>query len=285
MDEIAVMQKTTYTEVFKKAVQFSKDNELFLGSGNPNAKLLFIGKEAAIDMEKSEQQYVNEFKKNATDWESNCSNGTQPHAIDNWFMEGRLPTYNPLYPYKGQKNTIESRSANSEIIRGHGGTSKTWHNYQKIIDTMYFNGTPSAQITFHEYAFCSELNQVTANYSHQIPKNIREASILKRKALFQEPFFRGFPITIVAVGHYVKDFDIDLQDVFGSTYDAETSKKYSEGLKNEYINMHYDHPENPTRVLIHTNQLSMVSNALVLRLGDICRAFLKNPKSVVKETI
>lgn len=279
------MEKVVYTSSFKNAIRYAKENNLFLGSGNPNGKLLLVGKEAAIDMQKSEQQYVNEFKKNATDWESNCSNGTQPDAIDNWFIEGRLPTYNPLYPYKGQKNTVESRNANGVIKRGHGGTSKTWHNYQKIIDAIYFDGTPSESITFHEYAFCSELNQVTANYSHQIAKGIRAASILKRRALFQEPFFSDFPITIVAVGHYVRDFEIDLQDFFGLTYDAETSRKYSEGLKNEYINMHYDHPENPTRLLIHTNQLSMVSNTLVLRLGDICRAFLENPKLVVKETI
>lgn len=274
MDELPVMKKIFYTESFKKAVEFSKNNSLFLGSGNPNAKLLFIGKEAAIDMEKSEQQYLNEFKKNATDWESNCSNATQPDAIDNWFMEDQIPTYNPLYPYKGQKNTIESRNANGAIIRGHGGTSKTWHNYQKIIDTVHFNSTPSEQINFHEYAFCSELNQVTANYSHQIPKNIRENSILKRKALFQKQFFRDFTITIVAVGHYVRDFDVDLQAIFGVTYAAEISKLHSEGLKNEYINVHYDNFENPTRLLIHTNQLSMVSNELVQRLGEICKAFL-----------
>lgn len=268
------MGDVIYSASFKKVIDYAKENNLFLGSGNPCSKLLFIGKEAAIDMQQSEQQYLSEFKKNATDWVRNCTNGTQPDAVAGWFTEGQFPTYNPLYPYKGQKNTVESRDANGVIIRGHCGTSKTWHNYQKIIDTVYFNGTPSAHINFHEHAFCSELNQETGKYSKDVPKNIREASILKRRDLFQEPFFSDFPITIVAVGHYVRDFDIDLQDIFGLTYDAETSKKYSEGLKNEYINMHYDNFENPTRLLIHTNQLSMVSNELVQRLGVICRAFL-----------
>lgn len=278
MDEIPVMQKIEYTGTFRKAVQFSKDKELFLGTGNPNAKLLFVGKEAAIDSDKSQQQYEQEFKKNATDWEHNFKSETQFDAIDNWFIGNRLPLYNPLYPYKGQKNTIESRSENGEIKRGHGGTSKTWYNYQKIIDTVYSNSEPSDYINFHEYVFCSELNQVTANYSHQIPKHIREESIFKRRDLFQEQFFRDFPITIVAVGHYVRDFEIDLQDFFGLVYDAETSRNYSEGLKNEYINVHYDTVDNPTKLLIHTNQLSMVSNELVQRLGAICKSFLLNGK-------
>ena len=276
------MEKVVYTPSLKNTILYAKENNLFLGSGNPKGKLLIVGKEAAIDIQNCQQQYELEFKKNATDWENNLINETQFADVDNWFVKD---CYNPLYPYKGQKNTIESRSENGIIKRGHGGTSKTWYNYQKIIDTVYFNSTPSEHINFHEYAFCSELNQVTGSYSHQIPKQLREESIFKRRDLFQLPFFRSFPITIVAVGHYVRDFNIDLQDFFGLTYDAETSKKYSEGLKNEYINMHYDNLENPTKILIHTNQLSMVSNELVFRLGEISQAFLKTDKPILTKTI
>jgi len=266
-----LMEDVIYSTSFKRTIDYAKENDLFLGSGNPDSKLLFVGKEAAIDMQNSEQQYEQEFKKNATDWESNLTNKTQFVDVDNWFVKD---CYNPLYPYKGQKNTVESRNASGKILRGEGGTSKTWHNYQKISDTVFGNGKPSDSINFHENVFCSELNQVTGSYSHEIPKEKREASIRERRNLFQEPFFRAFPITIVAVGHYVRDFDIDLKDFFGLTYDEESSKIYSEGLKNEYINMHYDNLENPTKILIHTNQLSMVSNDLVLRLGEICKAFL-----------
>lgn len=273
MDELPVMKKISYTESFKKAVEFSKNNSLFLGSGNPNAKLLFIGKEAAIDKQKSNEQYEQEYAKNVTDWEHNLANNTQLMDVANWLTDS-FPQFNSLYPYKGQRNTINRKKKIGDQIIYNGGTSKTWHNYQKIIDSLYFDGTPSEFINFHEHTFCSEFNQETGKYSKDVPREKREESINKRKDLFEKQFFKDFPITIVAVGHYVRDFDINLQEIFKVTYAAEISKQHSEGLKNEYINVHYDNFENPTRLLIHTNQLSMVSNELVQRLGEICKAFL-----------
>ncbi|PTT02248.1 hypothetical protein DBR27_11310, partial [Flavobacterium sp. HMWF030] len=113
-------------------------------------------------------------------------------------------------------------------------------------------------------------------YSNTIPFEIRKKSIDIRKELFQESFFKGFPIIIVAVGHYVRDFNIDLQEVFRMKFHQEHSNKHSEGLKKEYINVHYDDFEKPTKLLIHTNQLSMVSNKLIFKLSEICDNFLKN---------
>jgi hypothetical protein len=192
--------------------------------------------------------------------------------IENWFV---TPRYNPLYPYKGQKNTVESRNDKGEIIRGKEGTSKTWYNYQKIIDEVYFKDIPNTIINYHEFAFCSELNQITGRYSKTIPKKIRKESIEKRKELFNEPFFKEFPITIVAVGHYVREFNIDLQGIFQMKFVKEISEELSIGLDKEYINVHYDDLKKPTKLLIHTNQLSMVSTELVNRLGVICNDFLK----------
>lgn len=267
------MNAVIYNSKFNEAIELAKKKELYLGSGNPNAKIVFVGKEAAINLLKSSDQHTREITNNATDWNTNYVNKIQFSDIDNWFG---VPKYNPLYPYKGQKNTVESRNKEGEIVRGTGGTSKTWYNYQKIIDGIYFKDAPNKLINYHEYAFCTELNQVTGPYSKTIPKKIRKESIEKRKELFQEPFFKEFPITIVAVGHYVKDFNIDLEDIFQMKFDDELSKELSEGLNKEYINVHFDDLEKPTKLLIHTNQLSMVSNELINRLGKICNDFLKN---------
>ena len=125
----------TYTSEFKETLKLARDKGLFLGTGNPNAKMVFIGKEAAIDEKMYPEQYKREIENNIADWENNEANKTQASAVDNWF---EVPKYNPLYPYKGQENKIESRNKTGEIIRGAGGTSKTWHNYQKIIDHIYY---------------------------------------------------------------------------------------------------------------------------------------------------
>lgn len=267
------MNNMEYNDQFQKVLQFSKERKLFLGSGNPNANILFIGKEAAIDINKSPQQYEKEYSKNVEDWETNFSSNKQFEDIDNWLVKPS-PVFNSLYPYKGQLNKIESRNKEGDIIRGKGGTSKTWFNYQKIIYSIYFDNKVSELINFHEFAFCSELNQETGKYSKDIPIDKRAESIAKRKELFQKQFFKEFPITIVAVGHYVRDFDINLEDIFKMKFVEKVSKEYSAGLNKEYINIHYDDIKNPTKLLIHTNQLSMVSNELLTKLSEICKDFL-----------
>lgn len=270
------MSIITYTSQFKEVLNQCKQNELFLGLGNPNAKILIIGKEAAIDKEKDPRHYEVEVKNNVKDWEQNYELNKQLEEVLNWFEESAKQKYNPLFPYKGQKNKIESRNKNGEIIRGNGGTSKTWNNYQKITDIVYNDNKTSDLINFHEKVFISELNQESAKYSYLIAKETREDSINKRMSLFESNFFREFPITIVAVGHYVRDFNVNLEELFGVKFDQHKSLDRSNGLKNEYINIHFDSILKPTRLLIHTNQLSMVSNELIKRIGEVCSGFIND---------
>lgn len=273
------MNKATYTADFKAIIKSAKVKNLFLGTGNPSAKILFIGKEAAIDEVKHPEQHQRELVNNISDWENNLAQEIQFSAVDDWFVS---PKYNPLYPYKGQHNCVESRNRQGTIIRGKGGTSKTWHNYQKVVDVIQNKTSQSPNINFHEHAFITELNQVTGSYSNQIPKVLRKQSIAQRTELFKQPFFRQFPVTIVAAGHYIREFAIDLEKMFEVKYDPEKSALYTHGLKNEFINIHFDSIDSPTRLLIHTNQLSMVSNGLTTKIGDICCLFLNGnrPNSV-----
>ncbi len=261
------MNTVNYTKAFKEAVAL----EVFLGMGNPNGQILIVGKEAAIDSEKHPDQYKREIKNNTVDWDNNIKQQTSFSEVNNWF-ETRI--YNPLYPYKGQLNKVASHDKEGNVIKGKGGTSKTWYNYQKLHDALYHNSVANSHINFHEKVFISELNDITAKSSDKIPKAVRKESITKRKALFKKSFFRQFPITIVAVGHYVRDFNINLEELFEVQYNSEKSKLHTENLKNEFINIHFDSLDHPTRLLIHTNQLSMVSNELVIRLGAICKTFL-----------
>lgn len=269
------MKIINYTPKFYEAIELAKSKRLFLGFGNPDAQILILGKEAAIDKEKNPRHYEVEITNNVHDWEINFNTNKQFDEIESWFINNGKSTYNPLYPYKGQKNTIESRNKEGKIVRGEFGTSKTWYNYQKISDTLFNGDKSSTTINFLEHVFISELNQETGKYSHLVSKDKREQSIANRVSLFETSFFKNFPITIVAVGHYVRDFNINLETIFGMTYDAEMSKIHSEGLKNEYINIHFDSLEQPTKLLIHTNQLSMVSNELIKKLGEVCSSFVK----------
>lgn len=260
-----------YSTSFIETVEFANSNSMFIGTGNPNSKILIIGKEAAISANNTEQ-YNREMKDNPKDWRRNFESNIQPCDVGSWFSQPN-PVYNPLYPYKDQLNKILSRNKDGEIIRGDGGTSKTWHNYQKLSDTLFNDGLKSSHINFHEFIFCSELNEITGKYSHHVPRSVRFDSIQNRKEIFKQPFFQQFPITIVAVGHYVRDFEIDLQGMFDVTFNEAESKELSLGLRSDFINIHYG-SNDPGRLLIHTNQLSMVSSELTDRLGKVCSNFL-----------
>jgi hypothetical protein len=266
------LKQIKYTKEFQQAVHFAHDNGIYVGTGNPNGDLLIIGKEAAICMGNNEDQYNIEIKSNSGDWLLNIKNNTQFSDVADW-VKTINPKFNPIYPYKGQMNLVESRNEHGEIVRGKGGTSRTWFNYQKIIDQVYYGGQKNSSINFHEYAFCTELNQLTGKYSKDIPMKDRHESIEKRKPLFELEFFRQFPITIVAVGHYVRDFNIDLEKLFDVSFHPKESKKYSAGLGRDFINIHYGTQGGFKKLLIHTNQLSMVGIDLLNRLSRVCASF------------
>lgn len=273
MDIKKELIENCYHSDFISMVEFANTNNLYVGTGNPSSKILIIGKEAAISSDNTEQ-YNREMKDNGKDWFRNIETNTQFHGVSSWFEE-HPPMFNPLYPYKNQLNRIEMRNSQGNVTRGHGGTSKTWHNYQRLMDSIYNNGMKSTHINFHKYAFCSELNQVTGKYSKDVPRKERMDSIQERRELFNFSFFRSFPITIIAVGHYVRDFEIDLQKMFDVVYHEEHSKELSIGMSRDFINIHYG-KNDPYRLLIHTNQLSMVSSELTDRLGNICLRFLSS---------
>lgn len=262
-----------YTQEFISMVKFAFANSMFLGTGNPNSNILIIGKEAAISMSDNEEQYNREIRNNAGDWIKNYENNIQVSDVSSWF-DAENRSYNPLYPYKNQLNTVEMRDKNNRIIRGQGGTSRTCFNYQKLMEVLYNGGIKSDKINFHAYSFSSELNEITGKYSKLVPRKDRLESIEKRKNLFAKPFFRQFPVTIVAVGHYVRDFEINLEKMFDVTYQKELSLKHSDGLGKDFINVHFGNNGERKRILVHTNQLSMISSELIHRLGKLCGEFL-----------
>jgi hypothetical protein len=270
-----------YSDLFKEAVEFAVDKKMLVGTGNPNSDILLIGKESAIDREKCADQFLREIERNPTDWLENISENAALNDVPNWF---HFPhSYNPLYPYKGQFNKVESRDKNNQIIRGKGGTSRTCFNYQKITDHVFRKNEKSSLINFHEFTFSTELNQITGKYSKDVPKKLRIESINNRCELLSKPFFKNFEITIVAASHYVRDFDINLCKIFEVEFDAGKSEQEKFTSNREFINIHYDNLYEPNRMLLHTNQLSMVSSQLIQRISQICKSFNENSKKWKKQ--
>ena len=270
-----------YPKDFQKLLDTT--DELLIGWGNPNANILIVGKEAAIPKDTDEQgkeQYEREIRNNHEKWLVNKSTCfSQEDVVPIQFFEGsdlikNIEDYNPLYPYKGQLNRVRRVFHNKlgeEIIAGRKGTSKTWHNYQKLSDHI-FNGNmripADGIVDFHRHFFTTELSDAAAPRSKDADTYERLKSVNSRKRFFRDAFFKKFPIIILAVGNYPKRFGIEYEDFLEGNLDFEPTNYLFKGIYNIVCSK-----SEQKRLLIHTYQLSMVSDELIKEIADRCIEF------------
>lgn len=273
-----------YPDSFIELVHKTNDNNSllygqYIGTGNPNARILILGKECAIakdENQQQQQQYRNEILKNAANWKDNIDNQvTIENADKDELWEKDINSQiNPLYPYRGQ---YFKRNRNNNL-----GTNPTWYNYQKLLINILkdLNITvpidKANKVFLHEYCFLSELNSETAKYSKDVDSIKRTKSIDSRKVLFDENFFQQFPIVIVAAGHYPHEHNIDLEKLFGVKWNGITiNNKYNPSLNRNWYNIHRETAHRNPKLLIHTNQLSVVTSELLNQLAKECNDFIK----------
>jgi len=265
-----------YPKEFKSLIELTKGetrSEL-IGVGNPTSNILFIGKEPAIPKEKECQRKL-EIEENCTQWELNYYQKIGFNNIPSMCEEGY--EYNPLFPYKGQKRTVYiEKIVDDKIIpiRGKGGTSRTWYQYQKLWDLINEgeNASHSNIIDYHEHCFSTELSSANEKYSYLVNSIDCNMSIENRRELLCHPFYQRFPIVILAVGHYPKEHGIDIESIFHTKWEEPTRV-----VGRFWYNVHNSLTNNP-KLVIHTNQLSMVSNDLLKEIANRCVEFKNHYK-------
>lgn len=183
----------------------------FVGYGNPDATILVIGKECAIDInsEWGKKAYEEEYLKNFDLWQKQISKT----EIKNWIENPNLnwSIFHPRAPYYRQRFVIE-RKKDGKIISGKGGTSSTWYNYQKLINIIREQGKLSSKsntktIDFYEDCFITELNELcrsnnndlSASEKQMIKDNIRIRFDLMKAT---KEFWSHFKTVILACGPY-----------------------------------------------------------------------------------
>lgn len=226
----------------------------YIGTGNPNAKILIIGKEASISKAQGDQ-FSREFKSNFEQWKE-IKDFDQNKVKDcDWV------NHTPLYPYKGQLLKI-----NNNI---NCGTSRTWFNYQKLIN-LTFHTPENDKINFHEKVFITEVN------SSPSPKTVNAdtSSIgFRKEVLFKSAFVNDFPVIIIAgVGYFEISKD---RNEIGEIFKVEFKElKFADGKITQPYWIHYNKDRN--KLLINTHQLSMnVSDALLQEIAEVIRKFIK----------
>ncbi len=249
-----------YSKEFKKLVEQGLSKKTFIGFGNPNAKILIVGKEVSNSDEKDGMDFYN---KNAEIWKFNIERNIKQADVKD--------RYNPLFAYKG-------------LTRGQN-KSNTWRNYQKLYDIIFDidkNLNNESMLNFQTKFFITEMSEIPAKTTNsaQKKKEFKESLERRKNEFFKEnDFIKKFPVIILACSNYIwnKENDWQINNIFDVTYDE--NKIYSKGVyefssKNRFWT-HYN--ETGKKLVIHTRQLSNnVRNDMLLEMGKLIKQHLKN---------
>jgi hypothetical protein len=216
----------------------------YVGCGNPNASILIIASEPAIDLKEEPKTEREKREKERHKWEI-IENNEKWHK---WLNKGVAETivhdgviddiskFSPRFPYKGQKYSVRSEVKKGDVtrIRSVSGTSKTWYNYQKLMDKVRgLKRSKEDLLDFHDICFTSELSTCCARKSNEVDEEERIDSISRRagktNAFFSSDFFQAFPIVIVASKNYISRYRgvFSVEDLFGLPAD---SKRLHDGF-------------------------------------------------------
>ncbi len=243
------MKIKNYTTDFNDVLVYCEKNRLFVGEGNPNSKILIIGKEIGGETPKS----LAEIEVNS----EKCTMGN----IQRWVThEG--------YDLSAVKSSV--LKADLEKLKRR---NPTWTSYQKVVSRIIDRDLGQDNFDFLDHCFMTEMSDVhlpdsnhhrrffPADERQQVDKK-RKASVKKRaEELFTLPFFQRFPIVIIACGaSYQRQFDAEHN--ICSTWNVVWSGKPADVLsgKGKLGNFYNDHRGKTTdgfdKIVIHTRQMS-----------------------------
>lgn len=218
---------------FEQLLTTTEEGREYVGCGNPNARILIIASEVAISP--NEERYKWEISDNNLLWRKWMEDGIVETIVHDGIIDD-ISKFSPRFPYKGQKYSVRSEVKKDDVthIRSISGTSRTWYNYQKLMDKVRgVNRSKADLLDFHDICFTSELNICCARKSNEVVEEERKDSISRRagktNAFFSSDFFQDFPIVIVASKNYISRYRgvFSVEDLFGLPAD---SKRLHDGF-------------------------------------------------------
>ncbi len=263
-----------------KAAQVSNE---YVGCGNPNASILIIASEPAIAPD--EERYEWEMAKNNEKW---LTEGVAETIVHDGVIDD-ISKFSPRFPYKGQKYSVRSEVKKDEVthIRSVAGTSRTWYNYQKLLDLVRgVNRSKAELLDFHDWCFTSELNTCCAKKSSEVDEEGRRSSIAKRAGksnrFFSSDFFQGFPIVIVASRNYVHRYrDVfSVGELFGFPADCKRvmSVPTRKGGRNRHLDIYTRQGDSPKLLICCTHFANRMSEEYMKAIASMIRDFCAENK-------
>ena len=230
--------------VFKSMVENYAKSNTYIGSGNPNAQILLVGKEGSNPNDSKEAN----AEKNIKYWQQQLEKGV-------------VPKHESLF--EGFPN-------------GH-----TWSKYQKLYDYIYEN-TNNAGTNFENNVFTTEMNDTphkrTSEAQNQpdFKNNIKN----RKERFFKEAFIQNFEVVVLACSNYIQNVGLggewEINSIFDVTWDKKHIIEYNH--KKYRFDTHYN--ENKTKLVIHCRQLSgSIPNKYLQDMGEVIREFIQSSKT------
>ena len=205
-------------------------NPYYIGYGNPNSEILFLGKEKAFNINNNPDLFLHESINNNKQWEYLIKN---PHVNDLKFS--------PLYP----QLYFENKNPDYKIKKNH-----TWGMYCELIKAITAKSdiTTSSKIlenNFFHHCFTTEVNHIPSKYSSHI-----KSSALRHE-LLQHAFYKSFKYVIIgAIGSISPP---QIKSIFDIETESEKIQISKEGSKRvRFIEVF----KNESQKIILCNQLS-----------------------------
>lgn len=231
-----------YTEDFKEFVN-DGIGKYYVGIGNPNAKILFIGKESAVNEEEKA-----EYLTNAKNWSEDIIKDS-PLCL-NYDVDDEHP------------------------LRKRWGKN-TWSKYQKLTDIIFNKIPENYKVDFLENVFTTEIN----DSPNKKTASANKIGLNDRKELFSKSdFIKHFSVVVLACSNYIKNRNgfNDIGKIFDATYDGDATGKYWYNKGNWFF---VHHSEDKKKLVIHTRQLSAdVKIEMLQAMGTVIREHLDRTK-------
>ena len=231
-----------YSNDFKNFVNDGVTNNYFIGTGNPNAQILIIGKESAIYP--ADFEAIKLYNSNASDWKNHIEKNTCE------VLEYPVDKNNKLYKNWGKN---------------------TWSKYQKLNDFIFDKQIKSYYVDFLKTVFTTEIN----DSPNKSTTGADKSELNTRKRLFKKSnFIQQFPVIVLACSDYFQNNDNirEIDNVFNVKYDGNEKGRFIFNKGNWFFT---HHNKNNSKLVIHTRQLSAdIKNEMLEKMGRIIKQHL-----------
>lgn len=239
-----LVEKTSrvFNKEFNELLNSLKSEDEFVGLGNSNAKILFLGKECGAEVG---SEIYHGSKKS---W--------QHRAFD--YSESYKPTEKNVKNFK-----------------------HTWQRYQKLYEAILkeikginVDKQDKYEITFIENVFTTELSNLPASKTKEAKKlhQFHEKLTERKNTFFKSSFIQSFPIVLILASdnQYIETYPNEVCELF----DVKFVETHNYPGKDK-IWIHHSKSEKP-KLLIHTRQLTnSISVELIENLAKVISDFVK----------